>query len=82
MAFQALLSMGFSRREYWSGLPCPSAEDIPDSGIKSGSLVSPALAGRFFTTHATWEASLHVLSCLIFTANLREEVLFIKAQEG
>ena len=39
-------------------------------------------AGRFFTTHATWEASFHVLSCLIFTASLREEVLFIKAQEG
>ena len=43
----ALLSMGFSRQEYWSGLPFPSPRDLPDSGIK---LMSPALVGRFFTT--------------------------------
>ena len=34
-AHQAPLSMGFSRQEYWSGLPCPSPEDIPDPGIES-----------------------------------------------
>ena len=50
---QASLSMGFSRREYRSGLPCPSPGDLPDPGIRS---VSPALAGRFFTTSATWKA--------------------------
>ena len=44
------------RQEYWSGLPLPSAGDLPDPGIKLPSLRSPALAGRFFTTGATWEA--------------------------
>ena len=34
LADQALLSMGFSRQEYWSGLPCPSPGDLPDPGIK------------------------------------------------
>ena len=48
--------MEFSRQEYWSGLPCPSAGDLPDPGVKSTSLASPALAGRFFTTSATWKA--------------------------
>ena len=47
---QASLSMGFSRREYWSGLPCPPPGDLPDSGIEPG---SPALAGGFFTVWAT-----------------------------
>ena len=50
------LSMGFSRQEYWSGLPCPSAGHLSDSGIKPVSVMSPALAGRFFTTSTTWEA--------------------------
>ena len=50
IAHQALLSMGFPRQEYWRGLPFPSPEDIPDPGIKPVSPVSPALAGRFFTT--------------------------------
>ena len=40
VAYQALLSMGFSRQEYWSGLPFPSPGDFPDPGIKPG---SPAL---------------------------------------
>ena len=48
--------MGFSRQEYWSGLPCPPPGDLPDSGIKPVSLISPAQAGRVFTTCATWEA--------------------------
>ena len=46
VALQAPLSMGFSRPEYWSGLPCPPPGDLPDPGIKPG---SPVLAGRFFT---------------------------------
>jgi len=41
--------MEFSRQEYWSGLPFPAPEDLPNPGIKHASLVSPALAGRFFT---------------------------------
>ena len=53
---QAPLSLGFSRQEYWSGLPCPSPEDLPSPGIESTSLVSPASAGGFFTTTAAWKA--------------------------
>ena len=53
---QAPLSMGFSRQEYWSGLPCPPPGDLPDSGLKPTSLLSPALTGRFFTASATFEA--------------------------
>ena len=55
IACQAPLSMGFSRQEHWSGLPCPPP-DLPDPGMEPASLMSPALAGRFFTTSATWEA--------------------------
>ena len=51
-ARQAPLFMGFSRQEYWSGLPCPPPGDIPDPGIKPASLRSPALAGEVFTTSA------------------------------
>ena len=56
VACKALLSVRFSRQEYWSGLPCPSPEDLPDPGIEPASLTSPALAGGFFTTSATWKA--------------------------
>jgi len=44
-ASQTLLSMGFFRQEYWSGLPFPSPGDLPDPGIKPK---SPAFAGRYF----------------------------------
>ena len=50
--------MGFSRQEYWSGLPCPLPGDLPDPGIKPMSLMSAALVGVFFTTSPTWEAIL------------------------
>ena len=43
VACQAPLSMGFSRQDYWSGLPCPPPGDLPDSGIKPVSPASPAL---------------------------------------
>ena len=52
------LSMGIFRQEDWSGLLFPSPEDLPDLGIEPVSLMSPALAGGFFTTSATWEAHL------------------------
>ena len=58
LSYQASLSMGFSRQEYWSGLPCPPPGDLPDPGTEPVSLTSPALAGKFFTTSATWEAPL------------------------
>ena len=50
IACQAFLSMGFSRQEYWSGLPFPTPGDLPNPEIKPTSPVSLALAGRFFTT--------------------------------
>ena len=49
VACQASLSMEFPRQEYWSGLPCPSPRDLPSPGVEPMSLMSPALAGRFFT---------------------------------
>jgi len=55
---QASPSMGFSRQEYWSGLPFPLPGNLPDPGMESRSPAPPALAGRFFTTSATWEALL------------------------
>ena len=57
-AQQAPLSLEFSRKEYWSGLPFPSPEIFPNPGIEPTSLMSPALAGRFFTISATWEDTL------------------------
>ena len=50
VAHQAPLSMGFSRQEYWSGLPCPPPGGLPDLGTPC------LLVGGFFTTSATWEA--------------------------
>ena len=53
---QAPLSMGFSRQEYWSGLPFSPSGDLLDPGIEPVSLMSSALAGGFYITSATWEA--------------------------
>ena len=50
VACQAPLSMEFFRQVYWSGLPFHFPGDFPNPGIKPKSLVSPALAGGFFTT--------------------------------
>ena len=55
VACQASLSVGFSRQEYWSGLPCPPPGDLSDPGIGPSSLMSPALAGGFSTTSVTWD---------------------------
>ena len=58
VAHQAPLPIGFCRQEYWSLLPFPSPEDLPDQGIEPMSPASPALAGRFFTTSASGEEKL------------------------
>ena len=50
VAHRPPLCLGFPRHEYWSGLQFPSLGDLPDPGIEPGSLRTPALAGRFFTT--------------------------------
>ena len=60
-ARQAPLSMGFSRQEHWSGLPRPSPEDLTNPGIQPTSLMSPASAGRIFTTSATEKVPLKKL---------------------
>ena len=51
-----LFDMGFSQQEYWSGLPFSPPGDLPNPGIEPTSPMSPALAGGFCTTSATWEA--------------------------
>ena len=57
--------MGFSRQEYWSGLTRTPPGDLPNPGIKPESLMSPAIAGRFFTTSATWKPILEYFTQII-----------------
>ena len=76
VAYQAPLSKGFSQQDYWSGLPFPPPQDLPDPGIEPASLISPALAGRFFTISATWEAPyLTIEPSFISLLNLLWQVL-------
>ena len=60
-ACQGPLSMGFSRQEYWSGLPFSTPGDLPDRGIKPMSFASPALTGEFFTTELPGKSHVHSL---------------------
>ena len=69
VAHQAPLSMEFSRRKYRSRLPFPPPGDLPDPGIKSSSLMSPSLAGGFFTISATWEALLRMAKIITIFLN-------------
>ena len=78
VAHQAHLSKGFSRQEYWSGLPCPPPGDLPNPGIKPEFHMSPALAGGFFTTIATWEVP--DLQYPLKTWNLKTSIFLL--QEG
>ena len=63
-ARQAPLSIRFSWQDYLSGLSFPPPEDLPDPGIGPESLMSSALAGRFFTTNTPWEVQI----CLQFSS--------------
>ena len=56
LAYQAILYRRCSRQEHCSRLPRPEPEDLPNQGIESMFLTSPALTGGFSTTSATWEA--------------------------
>ena len=70
VARQAPLSMGFFRKEYWSGLPCPPPGDLPDPGIEPMYLMSPALAAGFFALSPTWKKPTYTycaMLCLIVT---------------
>ena len=69
---QAPLSMRVSRQDYQSGLPCPPLGDLPNLVIEPESLMSPALAGGFFTTRAAWEAPSQ------FTQLLNDEILICR----
>ena len=68
VTLQAPLSTGFSRQEYWGGLPCPPLQDLPDPEIEAVSHKSLALAGRFFTTeppgepHHTYTYHIHTIA--------------------
>ena len=81
-AHQAPLSMGFSRQEYWSGLPSPPPRDLPDPGIELTPLMSLALAGGSFTTSTTWEAQcvcVCVCVCVCITYNTTR---FVKERDS
>ena len=66
VAQQAPLSMGFSKKAYWSGLPWPPLRNLPTTGIEPASPAPPALAGEFFTTFATWEAPFVHIALIYF----------------
>ena len=67
---QAPLSVGFSRQEYWSGLPCLPPGNLPDPEIEPTSLMSPELAGGFFTTSTTWESQMDLYPMYNFVKSL------------
>ena len=70
-AWQAPLSVGFSRQECRSGLPCPPPGDLPDLKMEPTSLTSPALVGRFFTAGTTWETQeLKPRGCAVLLGSL------------
>ena len=57
IACQALPFMGFSRQEYWNGLPYPPPGDLPNPGIEHESPASPALVGGSFTAESPGKPS-------------------------
>ena len=76
------LSMEFSRQEYWSGFLFPSSEDLPDPGIKPMSLMSPALADRFFTTSSTWEPQVPHVSGIIQYLSFCDRLMHLAVSLG
>ena len=83
-ASQAPLSMGFSRQEYWSGLPFPPPGDLPDLGIEPTSFTSIYLIGRWIFNHcATWGWGNYLLpSCLRSLPSHRMEGTWAPNQHG
>ena len=80
VARQAPLSMGLSTQEYQNGLPCPPPGDLPDPGMEHAFfffLMSPAFAGRLFTTSATWETSLPELNRPLLLCLLSVSVFYL-----
>ena len=66
VAYQALPSMGFSRQEYWSRLPFPSPGDLPDPGIKPGSL---SLQADALTSEPPYKGNIFSLMMRTFKIN-------------
>ena len=83
VAHQAPLSTGFSRQQYLSGLPFPSPGDLPNPGINFASLVSLALAGRVFTTGATWKAisgdRMGLIKMQILTCTIKKNYIMMRS---
>ena len=77
LACQVPLSMGFFRQDYWGGLPWLLPGDLPNPGIKLTPLTSPALAVRFFTTSATWEALIIDLDHIFFLSSCIFAVAYV-----
>ena len=77
VAHQAPLSMGFCRQEYWSEMLCPPPGDLPNPRRKPPSLTSPAQAGGFFTTSATWEAHLQPLVLPFLECHINELIQYV-----
>ena len=79
VAHQAHLSLGFPKQEYWSGLPFPSPEDLPNPGIETA---SSALAEEFFTigspgkSHEEHTTLLFVLSQNIVFSYMERKIVF------
>ena len=65
-------SMEFSRQEYWSGLPCPPPEDLPDPGME---LVSPALQVDSLLVSHWGSPSLLILNIIYFLCALKDKDL-------
>ena len=63
---QALLSMEFSRQDYWTELPFSNSGDFPNPGIEPASLMSPALAGGLLTTGPPGKSYIYVCICILF----------------
>ena len=66
VAPQAPLSNRFSKQEHWSRLPCPPPGDLLDPRIEPVPLMSPAMAGMFFTTRTTWDWMLIIIEYISY----------------
>ena len=64
--------MGYSRHEYWSGLPFPPPGDLPNLGMEPASpLASPALANGFFTTEPPGKPQSHFIKSMLYFGRLQ-----------
>ena len=78
VAYQAPLSMGFARQEYWSALPFPSPGDLPDPGIE---IRVPCLAGKFFTTEPLGNQILIISTSKVLLWGLKGFIYILVAQK-